>query len=140
MAGRSFLFSETDMNDYNLINPQHKGNTNVIQLVLAGLDNSTNQDDDQHLVVPRACISPRILKVVEIGDFWAKRTMPSIRLQGKWMLKAGVLPNHHVQIINPSPGVLLIRLLEDTPQTAEIGHQTSSPNPLKNQTIKRRHK
>ncbi len=59
------------------------------------------------------CISPRILKVEEIGDFWAKRTMPSIRLQGKWMLRAGVLPNHHVQITNPRPGVLLIQLIEE---------------------------
>jgi hypothetical protein len=50
------------------------------------------------------------LKVAEIGDFWAKRTMPSIRLQGKWMLQAGVLPNRHVQITNPSPGELLIKL------------------------------
>jgi hypothetical protein len=64
-----------------------------------------------------ACISPRNLKVVEIGDFWAKRTMPSIRLQGKWMLRAGVLPNHHVQITNPSPGVLLIQLVEETHQS-----------------------
>jgi hypothetical protein len=54
------------------------------------------------------CIQPRVLKVVEIGDFWAKRTMPSIRLQGKWMLKAGVLPNRHVKITNPSPGTLFI--------------------------------
>jgi hypothetical protein len=60
-----------------------------------------------------ARISPRFLKVAEIGDFWAKRTMPSIRLQGKWMLRAGVLPNHHVQITNPYPGILVIELLED---------------------------
>lgn len=60
-------------------------------------------------------ISPRVLKVIEIGDFWAKRTMPSIRLQGKWLLKAGVLSNRHVQITNPSPGVLLIQLIADSP-------------------------
>ena len=64
-----------------------------------------------------ACMSPRILKVAEIGDFWAKRTMPSIRLQGKWMLRAGVIPNRHVQIINPRPGVLLIQLLDETHQS-----------------------
>ena len=73
-------------------------------------------------------IKKRVLKVEEIGDFWAKRTMPSIRLQGKWMLRAGVLPNHYVQITNPSPGVLLIQLLDDFTQS---GHQTSNPNPLK---------
>jgi hypothetical protein len=65
---------------------------------------------------PVTCTQTRILKVVEIGDFWAKRTMPSIRLQGKWMLRAGVLPNRHVQITNPSPGVLLIQLVEETHQ------------------------
>jgi hypothetical protein len=70
----------------------------------------------------------RVLKVVEIGDFWAKRTMPSIRLQGKWMLRAGVLPNHYVQITNPSPGVLLIQILDDFTQA---GPQPSNPNPFK---------
>jgi hypothetical protein len=53
-----------------------------------------------------------VLKVVEIGDFWAKHTMPSIRLQGKWMQRAGILPNRHVRITNPEPGVLLIQLQE----------------------------
>jgi hypothetical protein len=77
---------------------------------------------------PETCKQTRILKVVEIGDFWAKRTMPAIRLQGKWMLKAGVLPNRHVQITNPSPGVLLIRLLDETHQPYQAGfhHQSKS--------------
>jgi hypothetical protein len=69
----------------------------------------------------------RVLKVTEIGDFWAKRTMPSIRLQGKWMLQAGIFPNHHVQITNPCPGVLLIQLLDDFTQ-AEL--QPTNPNPF----------
>ncbi len=64
--------------------------------------------------LPHAHMPSRVLKVIETGDFWAKRTMPSIRLQGKWMLRAGIFPNQHVEITNPSPGVLLIRLLEDT--------------------------
>lgn len=58
------------------------------------------------------CIAPRLLKVVEIGDFWAKKTIPSIRLQGKWIQRAGILPNHHVCITNPEPGILMIRLQE----------------------------
>jgi len=77
-------------------------------------DTNSNSPKPTHTSV--TCISPRVLKVVEIGDFWAKRTMPSIRLQGKWMLKAGVLPNRHVQITNPRPGVLLIKLVEETHQ------------------------
>jgi hypothetical protein len=76
---------------------------------------NSNIPKPTHPSIP--CIPPRVLKVVEIGDFWAKRTMPSIRLQGKWMLRAGVLPNHHVQITNPSPGVLLIQLVEETHQS-----------------------
>ena len=109
------------MNNYNPTNLSHKESTKVIQLVLAGLVDSPNQDDSQHLVSPSACISPRVLKVVEIGDFWAKRTMPSIRLQGKWMFRAGVLPNRHVQITNPSPGTLVIHLLEDSSLIAQAG-------------------
>jgi hypothetical protein len=104
------------MNDYNPSSSFQKEPTEVLQRVLAGLDNTHKHDIGQHLAQPDSCISPRVLKVIEIGDFWAKRTMPSIRLQGKWMLKAGVLPNHHVQITNPSPGVLLIQLVEETHQ------------------------
>jgi len=105
------------MNNYYPTNPQQKVSTKVIQLMLSGLVDSPNQDDCQCLETQGACVSPRILKVVEIGDFWAKRTMPSIRLQGKWMLRAGVMPNRHVQITNPSPGVLLIQLLDETHQS-----------------------
>ena len=117
VTDRPFCFKEADMNDYNSTNLSHKEPTKVIQLVLDGLDDSPNQDDSQRLVSLSACISPRVLKVVEIGDFWAKRTMPSIRLQGKWMLRAGVLPNHYVQITNPRPGVLLIQLIEELQQS-----------------------
>ena len=131
-----FYFKETDMNDYK---PSHlfPRTSNVIQLVLAGLDDPPSQDDSQHLVLPGVCISPRVLKVVEIGDFWAKRTMPSIRLQGKWMLRAGVLPNRHVQITNPSPGVLLIQVLEADQQTTRSDLQTHNLQTTTNQSTKR---
>jgi len=125
------------MNNYNPTNLSHKERTKVIQLVLAGLDDSPNQDVSQRLLPPGACISPRVLKVVEIGDFWAKRTMPSIRLQGKWMLRAGLLPNRHVQITNPSPGVLQIQLLEDSTQTTQAGSQTYKPYSTKKQLAER---
>ena len=75
------------MNNYKQSSLSPKVPIKVIQLVLGGLDDSSNQDNSQCLVPPGTCISPRVLKVVEIGDFWAKRTMPSIRLQGKWMLR-----------------------------------------------------
>lgn len=87
--------------------------------------------------VPNTCIAARVLKVVEIGDFWAKRTIPSIRLQGKWMLRAGVLPNRYVQITNPSTGTLVIHLIEDSTQTAHAGTQTSKPYSPKKQPNER---
>jgi hypothetical protein len=74
----------------------------------------------------------RVLKVEEIGDFWAKRTIPSIRLQGKWMLRAGVLPNHYVLIANPSPGTLLIQLIEESPLSDQVEIQPT--NQLKKQS------
>ena len=57
---------------------------------------------------------PRILKVVEVGDFWKKQTKPQIRLEGKWLAKAGILPNRHVRVENPQPGVLVIHLVGKT--------------------------
>ena len=58
----------------------------------------------------------RVLKVSETGDFWAKNTKPQIRLVGKWLEKAGIPPNCHVQVENPHPGVLVIRLFENKPE------------------------
>ena len=55
----------------------------------------------------------RVLKVAEVGDHWKKQTKPQIRLVGKWLEKAGILPHHHVQVENPRPGLLIIRLLEN---------------------------
>ena len=54
----------------------------------------------------------RILKVEEVGDFWKGRTTPRIRLRGKWLAKAGILPNSYVQVENPLPGVLILQLVE----------------------------
>jgi hypothetical protein len=59
-------------------------------------------------------LKPRILKVVEVGDFWKKQTRPQIRLEGKWLAKAGILPNRHVCVENPLPGVLVIHLARKT--------------------------
>ena len=54
----------------------------------------------------------RILKVEEIGDFWRKQTVPRIRLKGKWLVKAGILPNRYIQVESPNPGVLILHLME----------------------------
>ena len=55
----------------------------------------------------------RILKVEEVGDFWRDRTKPRIRLKGKWLMNAGIHPNSHVEVENPQPGVLVIKLVEN---------------------------
>ena len=55
----------------------------------------------------------RILKVEEVGDFWRKNTKPRIRLKGKWMINAGILPNNFVQVSNPQPGVLILQMVEE---------------------------
>ena len=55
----------------------------------------------------------RKLKVEEVGDFWRKNTKPRIRLSGKWMMKAGILPNNYVKVSNPQPGMLVLQLVEE---------------------------
>jgi hypothetical protein len=55
---------------------------------------------------------PRTLKVQDVGDYYRKEVIPQIRLQGKWMLSAGLEPNTKVQIINPERGVLILKSLE----------------------------
>ena len=57
---------------------------------------------------------PRILKVSEVGDFWRRKTKPQLRLEGIWLAKAGISANHHVAIDNPHPGILIIRLLDES--------------------------
>jgi len=56
----------------------------------------------------------RILKVSEVGDFYRKHTWPYLRLMGLWLFRAGIHPNRHVRIENPKPGVLVIRLADET--------------------------
>jgi hypothetical protein len=52
----------------------------------------------------------RVLKVSEVGNFYRKRTKPYLRLEGLWLLRAGIHPNSHVRIENPQPGVLVIQV------------------------------
>ena len=51
----------------------------------------------------------RTLKVVPTGDFYRRKVVPQIRIQGKWVQKAGIEPGSRIEIENPSPGVLIIR-------------------------------
>lgn len=56
---------------------------------------------------------PHVLKVWNIGDRYRKEVTPQIRLQGNWLLNAGIRPDTHVQITNPRNGELVIKSLDD---------------------------
>ena len=55
---------------------------------------------------------PRILKVISIGENRKSLTKAQIRLEGKWLVTAGLIPDKHVVITNPRPGVLVLRMQE----------------------------
>jgi len=55
---------------------------------------------------------PRVLRVQNIGDFYRKEVKPQVRLQGKWLLNAGLQPGSKVQITNPRIGELVIKSLD----------------------------
>ena len=54
----------------------------------------------------------RQLKVEEVGDFYNHNTWSFIRLRGKWLKNAGFVPNTHVQVENPAPGILVLHAVE----------------------------
>ena len=53
----------------------------------------------------------RTLKVQDVGDYYRKEVVPQIKLQGKWLVDAGIQPDTHVQVTNPQPGVLVVKSL-----------------------------
>jgi len=40
----------------------------------------------------------RKLKIRETGDYFNKKTIPEIRLKGKWLQEAGFRYNEHVKV------------------------------------------
>ena len=52
----------------------------------------------------------RILKVVEGWDYARDQVIPQVRLQGKWLQTAGLIPGKHVEVSNPIPGILILRM------------------------------
>ena len=58
-------------------------------------------------------MTSRKLKVLSAGDFWKGKVVPQLRLQGKWLEKAGIEPEAHVEVENPQSGVLIIRLIPE---------------------------
>ncbi len=53
----------------------------------------------------------RVLKVQDSGDHYRREVNPQIRLEGKWLLKAGIVPEDRVEVINPHPGTLVLRIV-----------------------------
>jgi len=41
----------------------------------------------------------RRIKIEQQGDYAQKKTVPAIRLKGKWLERAGFMPGNHVQIV-----------------------------------------
>jgi hypothetical protein len=52
----------------------------------------------------------RSLKIQEVGDFYRKKTKPTLILSGKWLKEAGFLPNTRVQVTSNKCGELVITL------------------------------
>jgi hypothetical protein len=52
----------------------------------------------------------RSLKIQEVGDFYRKKTKPTIILAGKWLANAGFPPNERVIVQTNRTGELIITL------------------------------
>ena len=52
-----------------------------------------------------------VLKVHNIGDHYRKEVKLQIRLEGQWLLKAGLVPEDRVEVLNPQPGMLILRIV-----------------------------
>ena len=55
----------------------------------------------------------RKLKVEDISDPFQRKKILRIRIQGRWLVDAGLKPNHIVEVDNPSPGLLIIKCLDE---------------------------
>lgn len=53
-------------------------------------------------------VEQRRLKVYETGDKWRGGLLPQIRLQGKWLQRAGFVPGSRLQV-QVEPGRLIIQ-------------------------------
>jgi hypothetical protein len=71
--------------------------------------NSDHRFLSQNEIIRQTEFSPRRLKVSETGDFYNTNPTPQIRLQGKWLLSAGIQPNSYVKVTSPAPGTLLLK-------------------------------
>ncbi len=54
----------------------------------------------------------RILKVASVGEHRRLNQKAQVRLEGKWLVKAGITPEKFVEVTNPRPGILILRVQE----------------------------
>ena len=74
----------------------------------------TSQRGGRELVQRREILTQErhVLKVEDSGDRYRKQVKHLIRLQGKWLLRTGISPEDRVEIVNPRPGILVLRVLQ----------------------------
>ena len=54
----------------------------------------------------------RVLKIASVGENRKLNRKAQIRLEGLWLVKAGLTPEKHVEVTNPRKGVLILRVQE----------------------------
>ena len=59
----------------------------------------------------------RSLKIEATGDFYRKKVIPRIRLNGKWLEQAGFKPGHRAEICVEQPGIMTLRFVKQSEET-----------------------
>lgn len=54
----------------------------------------------------------RILKIASVGEHRKLNKKGQIRLEGRWLVSAGLTPEKYVVVTNPKPGILILRMQE----------------------------
>ncbi len=82
-------------------------------MTLAQIQALQRRNQADHADLQREQAKPRRrLKVEERGDFYRHQTIPSIRLKGKWLQAAGLVPGEHVEVTVINRGILELRVIE----------------------------
>jgi hypothetical protein len=55
-------------------------------------------------------MNKRILKIASVGEHRKLNRKAQVRLEGLWLVSAGLTPEKYVVVTNPKPGVLILRL------------------------------
>jgi hypothetical protein len=66
-------------------------------------------------------VSPRTLKIEADGDQWKGKVKPKIRLQGKWLERAGFKPGNRVSVTCIATGVMELRSDDSRSELNERG-------------------